>query len=688
MTASVRARRARVALAVAVALLLVAVVLSLGVGARPIAPSTIVDALVAPDPADADHIVLLTQRIPRTVIGILAGAALALAGTVMQGLTRNPLADPGLLGVNAGASVAVLASITLLGVTTPSGFVWFAFGGAALAAVVVAVIGSRGPEGGNPAKLALTGAAVTAGLTAVTLLILTTDHVALDVYRYWSVGGLTARGLDSVALVAVPIALGIGLALFSARGLDLIALGADTATGLGHDVNRTRGIGILATILLCGGATAIAGPIVFVGLVIPHALRAIVGDDHRWLMAIGIPAGASLLLLADVIGTGDRPARRGAGRHRDRVRRCAHAHLARAAPQTGHAVSVDALTVRATAPVSALEGVRRAARRRRALVVSGVLTLVFAIALLALTLGDFPLSLEQVWRTLWGDGTRAESYVVLQVRAPRLAMALVAGAALGASGALLQSLLGNPLASPDLLGISGGSGVAAIFALLVLGTTGPALALAAFIGGIVVAGFLLLAGRTPADGGYRLIIAGVGVSFLAGAATSLLMVRAKIEQAQTAMLWLTGSLSSTPWWQVLTVAVVGLIMIPAVIASARWLPIVQLGAPTAAGLGVRPGLVRVVTVTAAVVLTAVTCAFLGPISFIALCAPAIARPLLGHASAGIATSALLGAAMLAAADLVAQFAIPGMSVPVGVVTGAIGALFLLWLLATSKGRHL
>jgi iron complex transport system permease protein len=302
MTASARTRRARVVLAAAIVLLLVSVVLSLGVGARPIAPATVLDALFSPDPSNADHTVLLTQRIPRTVIGILAGAALALAGTVMQGLTRNPLADPGLLGINAGASVAVLGAITLFGVTTATGFVWFAFAGAAVAAVVVAVIGSRGPDGGNPAKLALTGAAVTAGLSAVTLLILTTDYVAIDVYRYWAVGGLTARGMDAVAMVIVPIAVGIGLALFCARGLDLIALGADTATGLGHNVTRTRAIGIIATILLCGGATAIAGPIVFLGLVVPHALRVLVGDDYRWLLAIGIPAGASLLLIAEVIG--------------------------------------------------------------------------------------------------------------------------------------------------------------------------------------------------------------------------------------------------------------------------------------------------------------------------------------------------------------------------------------------------
>ncbi|TDN93086.1 iron chelate uptake ABC transporter family permease subunit [Microbacterium sp. BK668] len=302
MNGTARTRRARLVLVLVVVLLVGAVVLSLGVGARPIPPATVLHALLAPEAANADHTVVLTQRVPRTLIGLLAGAALALAGTVMQGLTRNPLADPGLLGVNSGAAVAVLGAIVLLGIAAPAGFVWFAFAGAAVAAAVVAVIGSRGPDGANPAKLALTGAAVTAGLTAVTLLVLTTNRAALDVYRYWSVGGLTARGVDTVAVVAGPILLGIVLAATCARGLDLLALGEDTATGLGHDVARTRTVGIVATILLCGGATAIAGPIVFLGLLVPHALRGLVGSDYRWLLLIGAPAGALVLLVSDVLG--------------------------------------------------------------------------------------------------------------------------------------------------------------------------------------------------------------------------------------------------------------------------------------------------------------------------------------------------------------------------------------------------
>lgn len=302
MTTRPRSRRTLIVAVIGVVLLAVLLVLSLAVGARPIAPVDVWHALVSADASNPDHVVVLTQRVPRTVIGVCAGAALALAGTVMQGLTRNPFADPGLLGLNAGASVAVLGAITLLGLSTPGGFVWFAFLGAAASAVVVAVIGGRGSDRGGPAKLALTGAAVTAGLTAVTYLILNTNVFALDVYRYWSVGGLTSRGWDAIALVLPAIAVGAILALASARGLDLMALGTDTASGLGHDVTRSRTLGILATVLLCGGATAIAGPIVFLGLLVPHALRPLVGGSYGRLLALGIPYGAALLLLADILG--------------------------------------------------------------------------------------------------------------------------------------------------------------------------------------------------------------------------------------------------------------------------------------------------------------------------------------------------------------------------------------------------
>ncbi|WP_460773998.1 FecCD family ABC transporter permease [Microbacterium sp. GXF7504] len=350
-------------------------------------------------------------------------------------------------------------------------------------------------------------------------------------------------------------------------------------------------------------------------------------------------------------------------------------------------MSAGVRTVGRSVPVS-VRAVRMRVRRRRALVLTASVAALVLVAAVALSVGEYPIAPPDLWRTLWGGGTRLEAYVVGQVRAPRVLMGVLVGVCLGIAGALLQALLRNPLASPDLLGISGGSGAAAVFGLLVLGVGGPALALIAFAGGLVVAGFLLLAGRHRSDGGYRLVLAGIGVAFLCTSVTSFLMVRAQVELAQNALVWLTGSLASTPWWNVAVVAVVAVLTVPAVVACARWLPLHQMGAETAVSLGVRPRTVRLTAILTAVLLTAVTCAFVGPISFVALCAPAIARPLAGNGAVALGTSAAVGAVLLVGADLIAQYALPGFSLPVGVVTGALGAVFLLWVLTTSKGRQL
>lgn len=335
--------------------------------------------------------------------------------------------------------------------------------------------------------------------------------------------------------------------------------------------------------------------------------------------------------------------------------------------------------------MSAYTEVRRRASRRSLLVSVSLAVLVVGVAVLALTSGDYPLTPIEVARAVVGGGDPTAAYVVFQVRLPRVLMGILAGAALGVAGALLQALLRNPLASPELLGISGGSSLAAVTGLLLLGLTGPSLVVLAFVGGIAASALLLLAARGRAAG-YRLILAGIGVSFFTAAVISFVLTRAQLQQAQSALLWITGSLSSTPWWQVLTVTVVWMCVLPLLWLLGRWIPPMLLGDEAAAGLGVRPGATRILTIVVAVLLTAATTAFIGPIAFVALCAPAIARPLIGHGGVALASSALVGASLLCASDLVAQFALPGVALPVGVVTGAFGALFLLWLLATSKGR--
>ena len=283
-------------------LLLLAVVASLALGARDIALGQVWAALVDPVAGDNDHLVVRDLRVPRTLVGLVGGAALGVAGALMQGVTRNPIADPGLLGINSGASLAVLGAISLLGVTSVSGYLWFAFAGAALAAVVVYGAASLGPEGVTPVKLALVGAAVTATSTSVITVVLLADTQALDDYRFWQVGSLANRPLDVLTAVAPFVVVGLVLALAAGRVLDALALGDDVARGLGQDVVRGRLLVVLAVVLLCGSAVSMVGPIAFVGLAVPHLARAVVGLDHRRIVAVAALLGPVLLLGADVAG--------------------------------------------------------------------------------------------------------------------------------------------------------------------------------------------------------------------------------------------------------------------------------------------------------------------------------------------------------------------------------------------------
>ncbi|GAA2040267.1 iron chelate uptake ABC transporter family permease subunit [Agromyces tropicus] len=292
-----RARRGVAVLAGSAAVLLVIVAASLVLGVRTIDPGEVWHALVSPDLADPDQAVVVQLRIPRTVIGLAAGAALGLAGTLIQGVTRNPIADPGLLGINAGASLAVVLCISLLGVTAPLGFIWFAFAGATIAAAVVFAIG-----GARPVRLALVGAAVTALLTPLIALVLLRDTEAFNQYRFWAVGSLTGRDLSTVAVLWPFLVVGTVLAALLAHRFNLLALGDDVAAALGQRVGITRAVAGLALVLLCGTAVAFAGPIALVGLVVPHAARRLAGSDYRWITALAVLLGPIMLLSADVIG--------------------------------------------------------------------------------------------------------------------------------------------------------------------------------------------------------------------------------------------------------------------------------------------------------------------------------------------------------------------------------------------------
>ncbi|MEN3608748.1 iron ABC transporter permease [Plantactinospora sp. ZYX-F-223] len=292
----------RVAVTAAVAVLLVLTVLaSLALGSKPLAPTQVWHALVAPDGAEASTIVR-ELRVPRTLLGLVVGPALALAGVLLQALTRNPLAEPRILGVSAGASLGVVLAIAVFGIGTLAGYVWFGVVGALLAGLLVFGIANRAREGASPVTLALVGVALDASLGATVIALLTIDTRTFEEYRFWVVGGLTGRDAAVAAQVAPFVLAGLLLAGFAARGLDALALGDDVARGLGHRIGLVRLAGGAGAVLLIGAAVAAAGPIAFIGLAVPHLARALVGADHRWTLAVAALLGPALLLAADIIG--------------------------------------------------------------------------------------------------------------------------------------------------------------------------------------------------------------------------------------------------------------------------------------------------------------------------------------------------------------------------------------------------
>ncbi|HWL44263.1 MAG TPA: iron chelate uptake ABC transporter family permease subunit [Ilumatobacter sp.] len=298
---SIGARRTAFVVVSAV-LLMAATLASLAVGAKAIPLSHVIEAFTSYDRMNTDHLVVRELRVPRTVVGLLVGVALGLAGAMMQAVTRNPLADPGILGVNAGASFAVVLAIWKLQTSSIETLVWFAFIGAAVASVVVYLLGSIGRGGMTPVRLTLAGAALSALLFALTRAVTLLDQNTLDQFRFWAVGSLTGRDSDVAWSTGRFVVVGVLFAAGLARPLNALALGDEAASGLGVKIGLTRLASGLAIVLLCGAAVAAVGPIAFVGLVVPHAVRAAVGPDQRWLLPGCALAGPTLLLACDTIG--------------------------------------------------------------------------------------------------------------------------------------------------------------------------------------------------------------------------------------------------------------------------------------------------------------------------------------------------------------------------------------------------
>jgi iron complex transport system permease protein len=311
--------------------------------------------------------------------------------------------------------------------------------------------------------------------------------------------------------------------------------------------------------------------------------------------------------------------------------------------------------------------------------------LVLLVAGAGVAIGSYSLSAPEIVRTFFGQGSGIENLIVFRLRLPRVVLGALVGAAFAIAGALFQTLLRNPLASPDIIGVSGGASVAAAFGILVLGLSGAAISLAAFVGAIVVAAAIYLLAWRGGITGFRFVLIGVGIAFVANAVLGYLITRGEVNEATQALVWMVGGLGGAEWSGILVLAVALAVLLPCVGLLAPRLRILQLGDEAAGGLGVGVERTRLAVILVAVILVAAATAFAGPVAFVAFVSAPIARRMLRTGGLALVPSALVGMLLLLASDLVAQHLLPGAGqVPVGIVTGIVGAPYLLWLLATAN----
>ncbi|TFD33911.1 FecCD family ABC transporter permease [Cryobacterium cryoconiti] len=346
---------------------------------------------------------------------------------------------------------------------------------------------------------------------------------------------------------------------------------------------------------------------------------------------------------------------------------------------------MNLLTGTPAAPGNPLADIRGRSRRRENRLVLLLLAAVLVVAAVSLAVGAYSLSAPDLLRTLMGQGTGSENFIVLKLRLPRLVLAVLAGVAFAVSGALFQSLLRNPLASPDIIGVTGGASAAAVFAMLVLGVGSVATSLAAFAGALATAAAIYLLAWRGGVAGSRFVLIGVGVAFMVDGVLGYLLTRADIRDAQDALAWLVGSVSGARWPEIAVLAGFLAVLLPTVGLLAGGLRALQLGDEAATSLGVSVERSRLALLVTAVALTAIATAAVGPLAFVAFVSAPIARRLVGGGGLTLLPAALVGILITTVSDFAAQHLLPGsLELPAGIITGAVGAPYLLWLLASTN----
>lgn len=688
---------------------------SLSVGAGEVGPGGALDYLLNRDGARADSrlaLVVGDLRLPRTLTAVLVGAALGVAGCLLQAVTRNPLAETGLLGVNAGASLGVVAGIALLGFDSGYAYLVCAFTGAVVASGLVLLIAGR-TGGGSPMRLMLAGSALGATFGGLTSVIVVNSAETYDRFRFWVLGSLAGvEGYGEVGRLLPVVAVGFLVAALVVRPLSALALGDDLARSLGHRPQLVRLTVAGSVTLLTAAAVALAGPISFLGLLAGFLARAVAGTRLPARLALAGLVGAAVLTLSDIaarvvsrpyeapvsvivallgapvlIGivrsrhlasmgmtdpAGDERREGGPG---PVSRLLARLPSRRARPARPKRPGRDAATVVLRGgPFSLLVG------RRPVLAALGLAALGLLAVVISAYAGQSDLGVSRTFQAVLGQGDRFDVLLVQKFRLGRITAGLVAGAALGLAGCLTQTLARNRLATPELLGVNDGATAAVLFSVTVSATgtfgawwAGPLGALVAVLLVTAVSGGL-------GQRGYRVLVVGLAMSALASAVTQVIISRRSLNSASSLYVWTSGSLNGRSYSVALPVLAGLCVLVPLALVAARHLAVLRFDDSTASSLGAGPGRVRVLCMLLAVALAGLAVGICGPVGFVALASPVIASRLAGPLRVPLIGSMLTGAVLVVVADTLGRIVFPGTELPVGVVTTVLGGPFLLWVL--------
>ncbi|MCT2536047.1 iron ABC transporter permease [Aquibacillus koreensis] len=642
-------------------------------GSVDLSPSVVLQAIFAPQDL-LEHHTVRYLRLPRAVIGILAGGALAVSGVILQTITKNPLSSSSTLGIHAGSYFAVVFATIFMPVSLQLNGLIVAFIGGVLTAALV--FGLAGVTSSNPVKMVLAGMVVTIMFSSFTSLLQIFYENETAGLFLWGSGTLVQNNWNGVQFSLPFIVLGMLAAILLAKQLDIFRLGEDVASSLGQNISRLRLVSLLVAVFLTAVTVSVVGPIGFVGLIAPHLLK-LLGFQNHYLLLIGsFIWGANVLLGADV--------------------------LARIIDPSFSELPVGAITAFIGAPWLIFLILRKQNQRYgekgSAMLVgnmrlpfsSTVVMVLLSVALLGLIIvgastGNSGIQVMKSFQAVFGTSDDFIRKMILDIRLPRIIVAGFSGALLAISGYIFQGVLRNPLADPSVIGITSGAGVGALLVLYVSGLSAVFVPLGAFAGAIVA--FFIVMGLS-----YRakfqptiLALLGVGISAFGSAVIQILVVEADMSVA-SALTWLSGTTYAKSWNELFNYLLWPMIIIiPILYFQIRNIETLSLGDDTAMGLGMRVMSTRFVLALIASLVAAASVAAVGTIGFVGLMAPHLARMLLGPAHRHLLpTTALLGAVLLVIADILSRTLIVPKEIPSGIIVALIGAPYFLYIMYRSN----